>query len=68
MESAGSKFDDQYCCPHTREENCECRKPKTGLLRLVLRNFPEIDLKGSFMIGDRTDDIQIGNSDRIAWR
>lgn len=55
-----------YFCPHhpaaTLEAyrmNCDCRKPRPGLL-LRAANDLDLDLGGSFMVGDRPTDIQAG--------
>jgi len=48
-------------CYHTEAEGCDCRKPKPGmLLQAAAEEF--IDLKKSFMIGDRWRDIQAGKA------
>ena len=48
-------------CPHDDSDNCECRKPKPGLLvRAAQRDG--ISLDQSFMIGDRYRDIEAGHS------
>lgn len=46
-------------CPHTDADNCECRKPKPGLIISAARDLG-IDLKKSWMIGDRLRDIYAG--------
>lgn len=45
-----------YFCPHAPHENCLCRKPKTGLLKLfsLQKNCP---LKNIFFVGDSLSDI-----------
>ena len=48
-----------YYCPHKPNENCDCRKPKSGLLIQAAKDF-NIDLNNSWMIGDRDLDIQSG--------
>lgn len=50
-----------YMCPHTRTENCDCRKPAAGMLRQAGAKFG-IDLDSSFMIGDRVSDVEAGRS------
>ena len=66
----GVFLDDVFYCPHHPdkgypEENpaykipCECRKPKTGMIREAAERY-NIDLAGSWMIGDTTMDIQTG--------
>lgn len=50
-----------YTCFHDDVDNCLCRKPKPGLLNLAAADLG-IDLKESFMIGDRWRDISAGQS------
>ena len=45
-----------YHCPHTPDDNCECRKPKSGMFLKALSEF-NIDMKSSIMIGDKQSDI-----------
>lgn len=59
-------IDKIFYCPHHPEAdvpeyriNCECRKPKPGMLLEAAVEF-DIDLKKSFMIGDRISDIIAG--------
>lgn len=52
-------FDDLFMCPHRDRDNCECRKPKTGLFRKASDKYG-IDFKESYMIGDRWKDIDAG--------
>lgn len=53
------KIDAFYYCPHTPEENCNCRKPKAGLFFKASREN-DIDLKSSWMIGDNNTDVIAG--------
>ena len=48
-------------CFHSQREDCECRKPKPGMLFDAASEL-NIDLKKSFMIGDRWSDISAGAS------
>lgn len=48
-----------YVCPHGEGSNCDCRKPKPGLLLSAAAEY-DIDLAQSWMIGDRLTDIQTG--------
>ena len=54
LRELGSQYDLIYYCPHTPEENCNCRKPKTGMVERACREN-DIDLSGSVMAGDRED-------------
>ncbi len=57
----GAKLDGIYYCPHHPNENCNCRKPKIGLLVRAKRDL-EIDFKRSYMVGDMALDIEVGQA------
>lgn len=46
-------------CYHSQGAGCPCRKPKPGML-LEVATEHSVDLKRSFMIGDRVGDIEAG--------
>ena len=46
-------------CPHDDADDCDCRKPKPGMLLAAAEEF-HIDLKGSFLVGDRWRDVEAG--------
>ena len=48
---------DIYYCPHGPDDNCECRKPKPGLLQEFSQDH-KIDLAGIFCVGDSFRDLQ----------
>ena len=48
-----------YLCPHGEDYNCDCRKPKPGLLKDAAKKY-QIKLSESWMVGDRLSDIQTG--------
>ncbi len=48
-----------YFCPHLREDNCECRKPKIKFVEEINNEF-NVDINNSWMIGDHPSDIQFG--------
>lgn len=50
-----------YCCTHRQEQGCDCRKPKPGMLLQAQREF-NIDMKNSWMIGDRDSDIHAADA------
>lgn len=52
---------DTFYCPHLKEENCDCHKPKTGLINQACKKY-QIDLINSYIIGDRNTDILLGES------
>lgn len=49
-----------YVCPHSNEDNCACRKPKPGLILNAALDLG-INLRTSYLIGDRWKDIEAGN-------
>jgi D-glycero-D-manno-heptose 1,7-bisphosphate phosphatase len=53
----GGKIEAVYYCPHSPENNCDCRKPKPGLLRSFAADN-QIELKNLYFIGDSLRDIQ----------
>jgi len=53
------KLDDIYVCYHDNIHKCSCRKPKSGMFLLAKKKW-NIDLKKSFLIGDRFSDIIAG--------
>lgn len=60
LKKSGAKFDDVFCCPHTHEDNCTCKKPKTGLIKLAAKKY-DIDISKSYVIGDMgMNDIVMG--------
>ncbi|MGB7948648.1 MAG: HAD family hydrolase [Candidatus Binatia bacterium] len=48
-----------YYCPHTPENDCPCRKPRTGLVERAARQL-DFDLAASFVVGDKAADIEMG--------
>jgi D-glycero-D-manno-heptose 1,7-bisphosphate phosphatase len=59
VEAAGGRIEDIFFCPHRPDENCDCRKPRPGLV-LQARARHGIDLSRSIMIGDSATDILCG--------
>lgn len=58
FETQGIRFDEVFICPHLPEDNCECRKPRTGLLTRYLA-ATAIDPSASAVIGDRETDMEL---------
>jgi heptosyltransferase-2 len=54
-------FEGFYYCPHHPDEHCSCRKPEPGLL-LDARSDYNIDLKKSFVVGDKDADMLLARS------
>jgi histidinol-phosphate phosphatase family protein len=61
LEKENAVIDGIYVCPHCDEDLCDCRKPEPGLL-LKAKDDLDIDLSGSYMIGDSPVDIEAGKT------
>ena len=57
----GGVLDDIFFCPHTPDDNCDCRKPRTGMLEQACAKY-EVDLQRSAMVGDSQADIDMGKA------
>jgi len=53
----GGKITKVYHCPHLPQDQCQCRKPRPGLLKQISEDF-QIDLTQQIMVGDRLCDIK----------
>lgn len=56
VEKAGGKIYSTHYCPHQDEDNCDCRKPKTGLFIQAARGL-EINFARTFFVGDNRRDV-----------
>jgi len=54
-----------YMCAHDDIDNCDCRKPKTGLIKKAISDY-NITTEGSFMIGDQNRDIDAGLKESLS--
>lgn len=59
IERAGGVVEGILCCPHMPEENCECRKPRPGLLEKAAKNYG-LELERCYLIGDKLSDVAAG--------
>ena len=68
LERDNARIDGIFFCPHYPEGKlpeysraCECRKPKTGLIKMACGDF-DIDMANSYVIGDRCTDIELARN------
>jgi histidinol-phosphate phosphatase family protein len=59
FEKEGIKIEEIYVCPHSTEDNCDCRKPSTKLIELA-KTKHSLDIQNSYVIGDHPFDIEMG--------
>jgi D-glycero-D-manno-heptose 1,7-bisphosphate phosphatase len=57
IEEKGGKIDLIYICPHGPNDECNCRKPKPGMLEIFAREH-NVNLTDITFIGDSLRDIQ----------
>lgn len=59
LQAAGADVDAIYYCPHTPDDGCACRKPRTGMLEQAAQDLG-FALRESFVVGDKACDIELG--------
>lgn len=59
LSAAGAKIGKIYVCPHGDEDNCDCRKPKPGLIQQII-SAEGIDPQKTYLVGDRARDLACG--------
>lgn len=60
LAEGGAKVDAYYYCSHVRQDNCDCRKPLTGLLDRAAREHG-LRLDRSYVVGDRYGDVELAH-------
>jgi D-glycero-D-manno-heptose 1,7-bisphosphate phosphatase len=53
------QLDAIYFCPHGPGDECECRKPRLGLMKRAAAEL-EFDMSQAIVIGDKSSDIEFG--------
>jgi D-glycero-D-manno-heptose 1,7-bisphosphate phosphatase len=61
-QSEGGRILKSYICFHKSEDQCECRKPRVGLLKDAFQQHPEFVPSHSWMVGDGVTDVQAGKA------
>jgi imidazoleglycerol-phosphate dehydratase/histidinol-phosphatase len=61
LRGEGITFSHIFICPHIPTDQCGCRKPKTGLVANYVKE-KTLDLRRTFVIGDRETDVQFGKN------
>jgi D-glycero-D-manno-heptose 1,7-bisphosphate phosphatase len=57
LAQVGGRIDAVFYCPHTGDSNCECRKPRPGMLAEIGQRFG-IEMTGVPCVGDSVRDLQ----------
>ena len=58
-QQVGGSIDAIFFCPHAAIDNCDCRKPKSGMFEEIAKRF-KVSLKGVPNVGDSLRDLQAG--------
>jgi D-glycero-D-manno-heptose 1,7-bisphosphate phosphatase len=61
LAQAGGRIDAVFYCPHAADSNCDCRKPKPGMLEQIGSRFG-VDMKDVPAIGDGLRDLQAAHA------
>ena len=61
LKKEGVEFNKIYYCIHQDSDNCDCKKPKTGMFKQAEKEL-NIKAKGSYFIGDGKMDVEAGSS------
>lgn len=61
VRQAGGDIEAVYYCPHADEDDCDCRKPRPGMLMQIVAEHG-VDPDQSLMVGDSIRDLQAANS------
>ncbi|PIY68636.1 histidinol-phosphatase [Candidatus Roizmanbacteria bacterium CG_4_10_14_0_8_um_filter_39_9] len=54
-------FEKTYFCPHFRENNCSCMKPRTGLIEGFIKSN-NVEVEKSYTVGDRDSDVLLAKN------
>lgn len=65
LEKEDIQIMDIFYCPHKRISNCDCCKPKTGMIKRAIKKYQNIDLKKSIFIGDSIADRELAKNMNI---
>ena len=57
----GGRIDAVFFCPHTPEDNCQCRKPMPGLIELIGERYG-VDFADTPIVGDSLRDLLAGEA------
>ena len=72
LKAKGAYLDAFFYCPHhpkgvvkSLTKDCDCRKPRTGMVKQALKKFP-IDLAKSYVVGDNLSDVELAKNAKMA--
>jgi D-glycero-D-manno-heptose 1,7-bisphosphate phosphatase len=57
VDEAGGRIEGIFYCPHHPDDQCDCRKPKSGLIESIERSL-STSAAGAVVVGDSLRDLQ----------
>ena len=61
LHEVGGRLDAVFFCPHTPEDDCDCRKPRPGLMKQIAQRYG-IELRTVPMVADTLRDLQAAHA------
>jgi len=61
LKSQGVVISDVFCCPHSNEDNCICKKPNPYFILQAAKLY-NLNLENSYIIGDHPSDVECGRN------
>jgi D-glycero-D-manno-heptose 1,7-bisphosphate phosphatase len=61
LSAKGGRLDAVFFCPHTREDNCDCRKPMPGMMHDIAQRYG-VDLAHVPLVADTLRDLQAAHA------
>ncbi|MBY0380107.1 MAG: D-glycero-beta-D-manno-heptose 1,7-bisphosphate 7-phosphatase [Burkholderiales bacterium] len=58
VKQSGGEIAAVVFCPHTTEDNCNCRKPKPGMIQDICERFNIENIANVMMVGDSDRDLE----------
>jgi D-glycero-D-manno-heptose 1,7-bisphosphate phosphatase len=51
-----------FFCPHPPADNCDCRKPRPGMIKQAQERYPDLVIEESWVVGDKLHDAGLGKA------
>jgi D-glycero-D-manno-heptose 1,7-bisphosphate phosphatase len=61
IKAAGGRIDKLYFCTDL-DNNSPCRKPNPGMAELAKKDFPQVNMQRSIMVGNKLSDMRFGRN------
>tara|TARA_B100000902_G_scaffold33841_1_gene40648 strand:- start:8573 stop:9073 length:501 start_codon:yes stop_codon:yes gene_type:complete len=65
IKEVNGRIDKIYYCPHLILDDCDCRKPKSGMILNALQDFTDINISSSYLVGDSESDIDAAQKEGV---